>query len=373
MNAHSMVACFTLALPLSVAAQADTVNVELPARVQFSVPASPALKFIGANPEEIGRPTSFKALAASILSGVDADGRFQQGAALEIAPVQFLWTTMDASEFAEAANFILSNIGLSAGTVKTASDSSSTALGLGARVVLFDRTDPMSSAAHVEAVGKALESCFPMVDGRPVPIDPDDQEQLSEVRACVVREDSAARGHYAARHWNDYALSAGVATGWLLENSEWDRKEPMGMQAWATLAAPICFVASVSNPFCRAGQLLMEVQYEVRDSTFDQPESISQWALGGRVTFGNERVGVFAEALLLRRADAPAGIEEKVRELSTGLEFQVAEKLWASTGLGTRYNDLEGESQVVVLANLRVNVSPERKLKSVVPLPPAVP
>jgi hypothetical protein len=361
-----------LALSIAITAPAaaqEPGSVELPKVVQFSVPASPALKFIGSNPEEISRPTSLKALATSILSGIDAGGRVQQGVAAEIAPVQFFSRTMDAQEYTQPWNYFLANLGISLGTLKAASDSTSTSIGAGIRAVLLDRTDPMSSAAHVDAVGSALEQCLPTVNGRPVPINRSDTAQIRTLKACIITADTASRSRYRRDHWNDYALAVGVAGGQLLRNSEWDERQGMGMQAWATLAGPICLRAALASPFCRASQGLLELQYEKRDSTFETPDAVDQLAFGARATLGTEKVGFFGEILALRRLDPPASVKKSVSEMSLGFEFKVGDNLWASTGVGSRYNDAIDESQVVVLANLRVNLTADRKFSNTVPVP----
>src|SRR5258708_17355465 len=54
--------------------------------LDFSVPDSPAFTILGVTPQTITRPTTPRGLAASLLNGVDENGNFQAGFALDTAP-----------------------------------------------------------------------------------------------------------------------------------------------------------------------------------------------------------------------------------------------------------------------------------------------
>lgn len=347
-----------VAAPRFAAAQnpGAAAGTDLTKLLQFSVPNSPAMKLIGATAEKITRPGSLKELATSLLSGVDAQGRFQQGVAIEVSPIQLVNQTMDRAWYQK--NLFLANLGVSIATTKASGDSSSTNLSLGVRSVIVDRANPVASREYENQAVEALRACVTKHGGTgPIAAD-----SIPRVRACVTAADTAIGHKFRRDHWNDYVVTVGGAYGLSLVNSEWDGSDNLGGQVWATVAGPICLSAHNPSRFCRRGQWLLEGQYESRDSTTISPQSLSQLMLGARVTWGSEVFGLFAEYLSLHRRDPAPQLKERVSERSAGIEFRVSDELWASTGLGSRYNDMIGKSQMVVVANLRINLTSNRKI-----------
>src|SRR6185295_1042567 len=58
--------------------------------VDMSVPESPAFTVLGVTPETVIRPTSPRAFATSLLNGVDQNGNFQSGLAMDFVPYLLL-------------------------------------------------------------------------------------------------------------------------------------------------------------------------------------------------------------------------------------------------------------------------------------------
>jgi hypothetical protein len=54
--------------------------------LDLSVPDSPAFKILGLTPNKVDRPSSPREFAASIINGIDTNGNFQSGIALDTAP-----------------------------------------------------------------------------------------------------------------------------------------------------------------------------------------------------------------------------------------------------------------------------------------------
>jgi hypothetical protein len=363
-----------LAMALSVFSVAgpaqgqETINVQK--IVTFAVPSSPALQFIGASPAKIERPSSGPEIFTSLLSAIDTAGRVQQGFALDLAPAQFVWRTMDAAEYASTGGFILANTTLSTGTARASGDSGSTMVGFGVRTVFLDYSDPLSrsaSEAGDKALWDAMNTCLrggrPEGPERPVPAG-----EVKDVRSCLARADSTFRAEYRRLHWNDFALSAGLATGFGLKNSEWKGRESLGYAAWIAGAAPLCLQVRPAG-ICNGGQWIAQVHRERRDSTFDGAGH-DRTAAGVRVVWGSGVFNVFAEGSQLWVHDAPEDADESYTEWSGGLEFRLAEDMWVATGFGGRFNDATQESDVSVIANLRFNVAPTRMLKQIVTGPP---
>jgi hypothetical protein len=362
-SSHEIAIWLGLALisqPHPLTAQGDD-TVSLAKIVQFSIPNSPAFDFIGESPDEVTRPTSPKALTTALLSGLTSSGKFQQGLAIEIAPWQLASPHMDLQEYQSGRGFVLANSSVSIGTVKASGDSPVTNLGVGARMVFFDRTDPSGPASKAvgdAAMQRVLLNCLP-----PGPAKPSD---VPKIKACVAREDSAFHTSWRASHWNDYALSLAAATGWGLRNSIWTDRNNLGGAVWALLAAPLCFQTFASG-LCQKGQWLAKAQYESRDSA--DSHNIKQFLGGLRATIGSASFGAFAESLFRHRSSVAEGAKHWRNDWSLGLEFKMSDDTWITSGIGSRYDDLTKSSKAVVLAGFRFNVSPKQQFSTVVPVP----
>jgi len=348
----------TTLVAASHSANAQSDSVDVLKVVQFTIPATPALAFIGTTSEKITQPTTPKDIAAMIANGIDASGHVVQGLAGEIAFRKIFLPNLDVDGYRKFWPFILANTALSAGTVKVAGDTSSTNIGLGLRVTLFDRSDPMTTNAHVL---DAVHACSP--DG-PVP---DDPTKLAAFKKCFAAADSQFATKFRKDHWNDFALTLAAATGWQLGQSELSQHQAMGMSVSALLAAPLCLGASKGN-LCDKGQWLFQGGYEQRDSILGAPTSSRRLSYGVRGTIGSDKVGVFAEIVgtnLL--SDAKPGQQQHTTDWSGGIEGRVSDNVWVSTGLGSRYNELVAKNKAVLIAGVRMNLAGSQQFKAIVP------
>jgi hypothetical protein len=352
-------------LSLAAVVQAESLRgqsndtVSLTKIVQFSIPNSPAFDFIGESPDEVTRPTSPKAFTTALLSGLTAAGKFQQGIAIEIAPWQLLSPHMDLREYQTTSGFLISNSSFSIGTVKASGDTTDTNLGLGARVILLDRTDPSgpaSKAAGDAAMRRVLLTCLP-----PGPVQPG---QVATVKQCIAREDSAFHASWREAHWNDYAISVAGATGWGLSKSAWNDRHNLGSAVWGLLAAPLCLQLAQAG-LCQKGQWLLKAQYESRDSA--AAARVKQFLGGIRATLGSASFGAFVEDLYRHRSTVAADAKKSRNDWSLGVEFKMADVTWITAGVGSRYDELSKDSKAVVLAGLRFNVSPKQQFSTIVP------
>src|ERR1017187_7354795 len=111
--------------------------------VQYAIPAIPALTFIGSTDEKITRPITPKDIAGFVTSGIDQSGHVAQGLGAEFGMRQIFMPHLDVDGYRH--HYLFANTAVSIGTVKVASDSSSTNLGLGLRMTVFDGSDPMTA------------------------------------------------------------------------------------------------------------------------------------------------------------------------------------------------------------------------------------
>lgn len=338
-------------------AQGDTIS--LTRLVQFTVPATPALTFIGASTEKISRPTAPKDFAALLSNAIDESGRVIQGLAVELSPKKLLIPRMDAEGYRRRAGFITANTAISVGTIKATGDSSSTNLGIGLRSTILDRSDPMTADGSATVLA-ALQRC---AGSAPVPRTGPERARFI---SCLASADSAFRADFRRDHWNDWGLTIGIATGMQLADSEWGRGRRMGWAANGVLAAPLCLSAG-SAGLCGHGQWLVQVGYEQRDSIVGAPKNAEAVVVGARSIIGSDTFGFFAEILWARDRGKSSASGGNGRDWSTGIEFRVSDELWATTGVGARYSELLGKEKAVLIAGLRASLLGQRKLGAMAP------
>src|SRR5262249_16127690 len=125
------------------------------AQVDLSVPESPAFTILGLTPQTVVRPTSPREFATSLLNGVDENGNFQTGVALDTAPFLLFFgkdVTINNYRRSYLTQF-LSRSQFSFAVVKGASEGDkSSRIATGLNLTLWDRGDPR--------LDRELDSCF---------------------------------------------------------------------------------------------------------------------------------------------------------------------------------------------------------------------
>jgi len=154
----------------------------------LAVPESPAFTVLGLTPQTVARPTSPRAFASSLLNGVDENGNFQSGVALDTAPyLVFAGPSLTLRKYNESYQTrFLARTQFSFGTTKGASDDDkSVRLALGFRMTLWDAGDPHSD--------EDLLTCFADRLKLPAPptINPQHRPRESRTELRTIRWDMA--------------------------------------------------------------------------------------------------------------------------------------------------------------------------------------
>jgi hypothetical protein len=311
-----------------------------------AVPETPALAFLGATTAKVLRPGAVRDFALALLSGTGESGTARQGFALEATPWLFVpGLAIDGRRYRESRlAFVLANAQLSIGTARADGEDADTDLALGLRLTLADRGDPLRSEEFRSALGEALLACAPA------------QPDPTPSEACVGRETAEAYEAWTANHWNAARLAVAAAWGARLRESELDDREYAGWRAWAVGSARLG----------RRGQLIAQLAREDRPALGDE-SAFEAWTAGARALAGSPRVNGFLELLAESRDVEPVevvGEEEPPDEddgtgiWSAGVEARVAEGLWASAGLGSRFAALhEADEKTFVVIGLRWGIS----------------
>src|SRR5262245_22614829 len=159
-----------LVLVFGVAAEAQAIR---KLAVDWAVPESPAFTVLGVTPDTVTRPSSVQQLASSILNGIDKNGNFQSGVALDVQPYLLGYGyKVDFNTY--KTNYLvrfLSRLQTSIGTTKGASDADkSTRIALGARISVFDLGDPYRDDKTAACLASAGERALKTAGFPPPPI-----------------------------------------------------------------------------------------------------------------------------------------------------------------------------------------------------------
>jgi hypothetical protein len=160
-----------IAVPETLADEKNTPTKKKPlgwSALDFSTPPSPAAKIIGYS-GEIGSISTPNELAVKLLNGLDSDGKFQTGFAIDIAPYLLArgtnFTLEDYTNPTAGFDRFLANSKIS---IATGSRDSISRIGLGAEFILLNEGDPRMDQ-------KLLEEFQSIVDTLP-PFDPKDPD-----------------------------------------------------------------------------------------------------------------------------------------------------------------------------------------------------
>lgn len=257
----------------------------------LSVPESPALAALGVTAETVIHPTSPRALAAALLNGVDANGNFQSGFALDTAPYLLFfgqsvkYKDYEDSYWEQLATRTQFSIAMTKGANE---DDKSHRIGLGLRFTLWDKGDPrldrdllgcLTKGAEFSKALEELKQVKAMKDGigklkediakleeREDRLSKDEKEKLLELKTKreIAKEKIAIYKNQdidelieieqrkaeerielirkkcideaAIKNWNASSLSLGIAPTWTSPEGSTEDLEWSGVALYGTLA-----------------------------------------------------------------------------------------------------------------------------------------
>ena len=188
--------------------------------VDLTVPESPAFVAIGLSPDTIIRPATPREFATALLNGVDRQGHFQTGVAVDVVPY-LVWqgSQVDLGTYRRSTmTQILSRTSTSFATTKGAGENDpSVKLAAGVHATLFDSEDPRLN-------NDSLLQCYseiPVFPINAVPQTDDEQRQLEIERDKFQREeliprvDECREQFRRKARWNGTSWIVAAATTWV--------------------------------------------------------------------------------------------------------------------------------------------------------------
>lgn len=344
-------------------------------QVDLAVPDSPAFKVLGVSPQKIDRPGTPRQLAASLINGIDSNGNFQSGVAIDASLLRFAakttlqqYTSNYRTRFVDRTNF-------SFATAKGASETDkSLKMAVGLKLTPWDEADPRLDGWLTSCLQKA-------VDTETINNDPNlaviDMNILQERRRMIGKDDpvlkkevddnvktlnaaknkkiaelsaagiKACRAKAPSNLWNKSAWSVAVAPTFLTQTGNNEDMEYAGLGAWT----------SVSYGIGSNAQLIGQVMYRNNEevpvpnasNTFFKRDTLN---FGGQLRFGRENLNGNIELLYAINNNENGVADDNVFKYAAGMEFRATKDFWIALSIGTETGNESG-NKLFALSNLK--------------------
>jgi hypothetical protein len=333
--------------------------------LDLAVPDSPAFAVLGATPENVTRPTSPKDLATSLLNGVDEQGHFVTGVAIDVTPkMVFGGRTLQWRDYHDNyGQRLAARTQVSYATTKGATgDDQSVRMALGVHVTPWDEGDSRMDAK--------LSACFDKEGAeltKPIPPGSTDEQIAQELarRETAARTVAdACRAEARRRNWAASAWSLGFAQTWTSPSGASSDLAGSGVGMWTSLALGL---GAADRP---SSQLILHARYRSRDIVAD-PSGLPQFIeqnktfAGARYRFGSPDFAGTIEAGWTRTSPQ-GGVADTTYHLSFGAEYRLGENGWLVFAVGgDGGGDALQSHPLSVLSSFKWGFAPKSQLADV--------
>jgi hypothetical protein len=357
------------------------------ANVDLAVPESPAFTVLGLTPETVVRPNSPRQFATALLSGVDRNGNFQSGTALDTVPYLLLaGRELTLKQYQTSYKLRLaSRTQFSFATTKGASEEDkSVRLSLGLRMTLWDKGDPRTDSDLMKCFDDASRKYLAALKTPDIlPLDQlpptaSEEEKLQSVRewAKYEQQEAAAnptrlaeseecRAESRKKNWNKSSWIVAYAPSWISTSGETKNFNWNGGGIWTSVAYGFEGFPGLE----KHSQIIFHGRYRSNEQVPDpenQGSFLSQdsYFFGARARVGNENSTGSFEGVFVRSRPEGKSFDTSAR-YSVGLERRIAENLWFALAFGGENGRADGRNKGFVLTSFKWGFSEKRQL----PLP----
>jgi hypothetical protein len=355
------------------------------AAVDMSVPESPAFTVLGVTPETVIRPTSPRAFATSLLNGVDTNGNFQSGLAMDFVPYLLIAGDQLTLRKYQTNSLVrlLSRSQFSFATTKGATeDDKSMRLALGLHVTLWDRGDPRLDETLMSCLSTFRLPPPPTTLECELPDNPTDAdreafrkcqegaESARQQRAAQVQEatefnnsvSTRCRDEAQKRNFNRSSWIIGAAPSWISTNGQTKDMQWNGGGFWTSLAYGFEGVPGLEDK----SQLILHARYRNREQVPDPVTTgafLSQDSMffGARFRHGSPTFNGSFEYTFLRSRVAGQRYDSSSR-LSLLFERRIAGDTWFNLSLGGETGRQDGRNNGFVLTSFKWAFSDRRNV-----------
>jgi len=356
----------------------NTTNIDL------AVPESPAFTVLGLTPQTVTRPATPRALATSLLNGVDQNGNFQSGLAFDVAPYLVLaGAQLGLRDYQTKYGLrLLTRLQTSFATTKGASENDkSIRLALGFHATLWDRGDPRLDDELLDCFARDLK-VGPDDILEPIPVEdpgPNGTPEQTAAYAAYLKEKKAydnaneavgventrkaenCRNESKKKNWNRSSWIVAAAPSWLSPDGKTSNYKWNGGGVWSSLAYGFEGVPGLSSN----SQLIFHARYRDNEmvpepdvpKTFFSQDSLY---LGSRLRVGTANSTASFEGVFVRSRKNDLAFENSSR-FSLGLERKVAENMWFNISFGGERGRSDGKNNGFILTAFRWGFS-EKKM-----------
>ncbi len=327
------------------------------AAVDLAIPDSPAFGVLGISPSEVQRPGTVRELGASLLRGVDENGRAKSGLALDVAPLPLLAPSLIRGGNKYKGHYLLqafTRATVSLATTADAKGGDASKLAWGVRMGVFDFGDP---GEHFEV----LVDCFkkakptdlrPGPDVKPVPAE-ETKKANDDLDACIEQSPQKPL-------WAQPALYVGFGRSWFSNSGKLTDRAPAASAWWATYSQGL---AREKESLRLLFQLHASRKTDDRvEDPNDATKLVRQDAklLVARLNAGREDWRAFLDAgrRELRLAQTTT---EKLRHIGLGAEFKLkglGDNMWLQIGNVRETGYSDGKAVNKATASLRFGSEP---------------
>ncbi|HEU4796350.1 MAG TPA: hypothetical protein VFT02_12010 [Pyrinomonadaceae bacterium] len=339
-------------------------------QVDLSVPESPAFTVLGVTPETVTRPTTPREFATSFLNGVDQQGNFQTGLAMDFVPyLTFFGGQTSLSSYSKSrVERFLARTQVSFATTKGASDDDkSSRLALGLRLTLFDKGDPRLDTQLRDCYREKLKVNRDRLEEFDQPPNDEDDDvralRLKNREGVLLEAVKPCNEVARKRNWNATGWIVGAAPSWISETGETADFHWNGAGVWTSFAYGFEEVKALKDN----SQLILHARYrsnEIVPDTENEGEFLSQdsFFFGGRLRMspGSAAKTIFSVEGNYIRSRLNKGLYDTSSRFSLGLERRIADNIWFTLALGGQGGRIDGQNKPFVLTSFKWGFDKQR-------------
>lgn len=359
-TASLVLMCFLAAVLLCAQ---DTVTNIKNNTLDLSVPESPAFTVLGLTPNTVTRPASPRQLAASLLNGVDQNGNFQSGVAIDTAPYMLFYgneVTLQKYEGSRVIQF-LARTQLSFATAKGASSSDKSArLATGLSLTIVDKGDARLDKVFLNKLVNAateIQNSAPPI--RPTATEEEKAKAAKDIEDKVEAKVRQIREEQRKAVWNRSSWVVAGAPSWISKDGTTSHLAPNGAAVWSSLAYGFEGVPGLQEN----AQLIIHGRFHSKEyvpdavttGQFYQQQSA---VFGARFRFGNENtIGSFETAYI---HVSPVGRPtDSFFRLTAGAEKRLTDNVWLHFGIGGESGQKNGQNKFFILGDFKWGAGPK--------------
>jgi len=371
--------------PVSAFCQIQNVN---QGQLDFSVPDSPAFTVLGVNPTTVTHPTTPEELASSLINGVDQNGNFQTGIALDFAPYMIAYgNKVGINAYNENCSFnattgvnkcgisvlrLLARTQVSIGTTKGASSNDKSAkVALGFNFTLFDFGDPRLDKGFFAKLDDAQLQAMNFATSKrvaagksPLPGPGDttgQQDFLNDQNTELQKLIPPLIDGEKKKNWNRSSWTIAAAPSWETATGATRALTWNGAGVWTNAGYGFEQVPGLRD----SSELIGFIEYRNREAVPATSTSLATTQdsvhAGGRWIFGSNNFNASAEALYVDTRPE-VGIPERYVQITVAGEKKMANKLWFHIGVGAQSGRTSGQNQLFILTSFNIGSSQEAQL-----------